>query len=105
MIRIVLAVAFVFSALPAMSQTKKEVSCGLQSDVVDAVQKARLDNVAERDVKAAVLAGDPTWPEKYNNVIPIVTGWVYGLTIKEVKENDLGDVWSELCIQHSPIEE
>ena len=97
--RLILAAAFVACAMPALGQTEKEVSCGYQSQVVAAIQQARIDKIAERDVQKAVLAKDPDWPENYNAAIPLIAPWVYELPMKQVRDNDLGDVWGELCLQ------
>ncbi|WP_299151877.1 hypothetical protein [uncultured Tateyamaria sp.] len=94
-------------ALPALAQDtaetpevdEKVVSCGYQSDVVAAVQQARLERIAERDVPEHVLAQSPAWPEKYNNVIPLITPWVYEQKRKIIRNEDLGAAWSELCLQ------
>ncbi|MEO9648883.1 MAG: hypothetical protein ABJ360_22860 [Roseobacter sp.] len=98
MMRMIFVAAFAFCAGPAFSQTEKEISCGYQADVVGAVQQARLDRVKERNVEKTLLAGDPSWPENFNAAIPLVAPWVYELPIKQVRNNDLGDVWSELCL-------
>jgi hypothetical protein len=99
MLRYVLAAVLAIPALPALSQTEKEVSCGYQADVVDAIQQARLDDIKEQDVKDKILSSDPAWPDNYSNAIPVIAPWVYELPIKQVRNNDLGDVWEELCLQ------
>ena len=97
MMRFVVAATLALAAGPALSQSEKEVSCGYQAEVVDAIQQARLDRVKERDVQKTLLEGAPTWPENYNAAIPLIAPWVYELPMKQVRQNDLGDVWSELC--------
>lgn len=99
MLRLSLAVVLTFSALPAVAQSDKEVSCGYQAQVVAAVQQARLDRVEERSVQKTILESDPEWPANFNNAIPLITPWVYEMPMKDVRENDLSDVWSELCLQ------
>ncbi len=81
------------------TQAEKVESCGYQADVVRAVQKARLDDVAERRVEKTIRDSGPDWPAKYNVVIPLVTPWVYEQPIQQVREKDLGDAWNELCVQ------
>ncbi|MEP2640574.1 hypothetical protein [Roseobacter sp.] len=98
MLRLITAVAFVVAALPAMAQSEKELSCGYQADVVSAVREARLDRVRERKVEETVLAGTPSWPEKFNNAIPLVTPWIYEMSRKEVRNTDLAAVWKDACL-------
>lgn len=98
MLRQTIAAALVIIAMPASSETEKEISCGYQSDVVTAIQQARLDKVKERSVEKAVLDTNPEWPAKFNKTIPLIAPWVYELPIKQVRENDLGDVWNESCM-------
>ena len=85
-------------AAPAMAASAKETDCGYQGAVVAAVQAARIARVGERKVAAHVTDTAPEWPEKYNAVVPLVTPWVYGLKMAEVKSTDLGAVWQEQCL-------
>ena len=98
MIRVLSVVACAAVAAPAVAATAKEKDCGYQGDVVSAVQGARVARVKEREVAAHVADAAPEWPEKYNAVIPLVTPWVYGLTMAEVKSADLGAAWKEQCL-------
>jgi len=93
---LILAAAVVTS--PAFAQDKDE-SCGYQADVVAAIQQARLDRVAEREVSDHILAQSPEWPEQYNNAIPLITPWVYEQKRKVIRNEDLSAAWSELCLQ------
>jgi len=86
-------------ATPALAAETKAESCGYQADVVAAIQKARLDRVAERDVPAAIAATNPTWPENYNNAIPLITPWVYEKKRRIIRDEDLSAAWKELCLQ------
>ncbi|MBY5931536.1 hypothetical protein KUV51_00885 [Tateyamaria omphalii] len=99
MIRFATAAALAFVAAPAFAQETKEESCALQSQVVAAVQQARLDRVKEREVQDHILAQSPTWPEKYNNTIPLIAPWVYEQPRKIIRNESLADAWSELCLQ------
>ena len=99
MLRYSVAVILAVSALPAFAQSEKEISCGYQAEVVAAVQQARLDRVKERDVQDKIVDGTQTWPRKFNAAIPLVTPWVFGLPMDQVRDNDLGEVWDELCLQ------
>lgn len=99
MIRFVVATALTLSAAPVFAQETKEESCTLQAEVVAAVQQARLDRVKEREVQDHILAQGPTWPEKYNNTIPLIAPWVYEQKRRVIRNEDLGTAWSELCLQ------
>lgn len=98
MIRVLSIVAFAAVAAPAGAATKAE-DCGFQSDVVAAVQAARVARVGERKVAQHITDSAPEWPEKYNAVVPLVTPWVYGMKISEVRNADLAAAWSEICLQ------
>ncbi|MEO0765078.1 MAG: hypothetical protein AAFY75_03585 [Pseudomonadota bacterium] len=98
MTRFALILAAAVFATPAFAQDKEE-SCGYQAQVVTAIQQARLERVAERDVRDHILAQSPTWPEKYNNAIPLITPWVYEQQRRVIRDEDLGAGWNELCLQ------
>ena len=98
MMRFALILATTAFATPAFAQDKVE-ACGIQAQVVSAVQQARRDRVGERDVQAHILAQSPDWPERYNNTIPLITPWVYEQKRKIIRNEDLGAVWNELCLQ------
>ena len=83
---------------PAMAQSAKKTDCTYQATVVAAVQQARLNRVRERKVAAHVTA-KATWPAKYNAVIPLVTPWVYESPMRDIRQNNLGEAWLELCLQ------
>lgn len=93
------AIATTCVAAPLIAAETKEQSCEYQAQVVAAIQQARLDKVKERDVAEAIAATSPTWPEAYNNAIPLIAPWVYEQKMKVVREEDLGAAWSELCLQ------
>ena len=84
---------------PALAAETKAESCGYQADVVAAIQKARLDRVAERDVPKAIAATNPTWPANYNNAIPLIAPWVYDKKRSVIRNEDLSAAWKELCLQ------
>jgi tetrahydromethanopterin S-methyltransferase subunit E len=95
----VLAAAFVVaSQSPAGAASKKETDCGHQAAVVSAVQQARLARVSERKVEATVLAGEVTWPERYNAAIPLFAAEVYKLKMRDIKAVDLGAQWKATCL-------
>ena len=93
---IVLSVALA-GAAPAVAASKEE-SCNYQAQVVAAVQNARLNKVRERKVQAHVEA-NATWPAEYNTAIPLVAPWVYEMKMKDVRTQNLGQAWQELCLQ------
>lgn len=97
MLRIAIAAAVL--ATPLAAAETKEQSCEYQSEVVAAIQKARLDRVKERDVPQAVADTAPTWPENYNAAIPLIAPWVYEQKMRDVRKKNLGAVWLELCLQ------
>lgn len=97
--KLVLATALVVSgAVPAVAASKKEKDCGHQAAVVLAIQKARLARVSERKVQEAVLAGEVTWPERYNAAIPLFSAEIYKIKMRDLKKIDLGDQWKEACL-------
>ena len=83
---------------PATAASKKETDCGHQAAVASAVQMARLSGVSERKVEATVLAGEVTWPERYNAAIPLFVAEVYKLKKRDLKAVDLGDQWKAACL-------
>ncbi|WP_146344056.1 hypothetical protein [Falsiphaeobacter marinintestinus] len=97
MIRLALAAAIF--ATPVFAAETKEQSCEYQAQVVAAIQQARLDKVKERNVPEALAATNPTWPENYNNAIPLIAPWVYEQKMKVIREEDLSAAWTELCLQ------
>lgn len=94
-----LAVIAMLLATPLSAAESKEESCRYQSDVVAAIQKARLDRVKERDVPKAIAATNPVWPDNYDAAIPLITPWVYEQKMRDVRNKDLAAAWLELCLQ------
>ena len=86
------------SAAPLMAATDAEIDCTYQADVVTAVRQARIDGVKERAVPQTVQEASPTWPDNYNAVVPLVAPWVYEMKMREVRNNDLGAAWKEMCL-------
>lgn len=82
----------------AQAQTKKETECGYQGDIVAAIQQARMNKVSEKKVPDTVLAGEVTWPERFNAAIPIFTGEIYKLKMRDLRKTDLGKQWLEACL-------
>ncbi len=97
MIRIALALSLL--AAPVLAADDKKTSCDYQADVVAAIQKARLDKVKERNVAKHIAESNPTWPQNYNAAIPIMTPWVYEQKMRDVRNNDLGAAWKDLCLK------
>ncbi|MEL7090316.1 MAG: hypothetical protein AAFN94_01140 [Pseudomonadota bacterium] len=103
MTRFALTVTACLMALPALAEEPetdaKATSCGYQAQVVAAVQQARRDRVAERAVTDHVLAEGTTWPENFNNSIPLIAAWVYEQKRRDIRKKDLSAIWNELCLQ------
>ncbi|AXI45947.1 hypothetical protein C1J03_07875 [Sulfitobacter sp. SK012] len=86
-------------AAPLLAASAKETDCAYQGNVVEAVRQARIARVRERSVPEHIAKTQPTWPEKYNAVIPLVAPWIYEMRMKEVRTTDLQAGWKELCLQ------
>mmetsp|Transcript_22607 Transcript_22607/g.36970 ORF Transcript_22607/g.36970 Transcript_22607/m.36970 type:complete len:101 (-) Transcript_22607:6338-6640(-) len=99
MTRYALTLVAAMLASPALAIENLEEKCGYQAQVVAAIQQARLDRVAERDVPEHLLAASPEWPENYNATIPLITPWVYEQKRRIIRNEDLSAVWNELCLQ------
>lgn len=97
MLRYSLACAIALMAQPAFAQSEKEISCGYQADVVGAIKQARLDRVSERKLREE-LAKTATWPEKYNNIIPIIAPSIYEKKRRDLRNEDLAGWWREQCM-------
>lgn len=95
LIRLTLAAALL--AAPASAADSLADSCRYQAQVVAAIQQARKDRVAERDVPKVIAASNPTWPANYNAAIPLITPWVYEQKMSDIRNADLAAAWSELC--------
>lgn len=85
-------------ALPAVAADTAQESCGYQSEVVAAIQQARLDRVKERNLSETLTAGEPSWPANYNAAIPLIAPWIYDQKMKVIRNDDLGAVWKEQCL-------
>lgn len=94
----VAATLCVFLAMPAWADSEKEQDCRYQSQVAAAVQKARLDGVAERNVERRIVESNPTWPERYNRAIPVLAGAIYQENKSMLRKVDLGAQWMEMCM-------
>ena len=99
MSRLALFIVAATLATPAVAAETKAKSCEYQAMVVSAIQQARLDRVAERDVPEHLLASSPEWPENYNDAIPLIAPWVYEQKRGVLCKEDLGAAWNELCLQ------
>ena len=91
-----LALALMTTAVSA--ETDKEKDCGYQADVAGAVQKARLDGVSEKKVRASIEATNPAWPERYNNAIPVLAAQIYQIKKRNLKKIDLRSEWLGTCL-------
>lgn len=97
MLRFSMVCALALIPLPVLAETEKEISCGYQSEVVAAIKQARLDRVSERKLPQA-LAEKATWPDKYNNIIPIVAPSIYEKKRSELRDEDVAGWWLEQCL-------
>ena len=95
--RVLCAMVLIGAAAPVLAANPED--CGYQSEVVKTVQEARLARVKEREVLAYVAKTAPTWPEAYNNVVPLVTPWIYEMKMGEIRKADLGAAWNEMCLK------
>lgn len=98
LVSVALVVTLVGASAPVFAATAAEKDCAFQADVVNAVRQARIDRIKERKVPAHVATTAPAWPEKYNAVVPLVAPWVYEMKMRDVKANDLGAAWKEMCL-------
>lgn len=97
---ILVAATVAVIAGPTLAQrVDKATDCGYQAQVVAAVQQARKDRVGERQVQQHV-AQRATWPENYNNAIPLIAGWLYGsdVSMRDIRNEDFAAAWKELCL-------
>ncbi len=94
----IIAGGFLAMAAPVSAASDAEIDCAYQADVVSAVRQARIERVKERKVPEYVQAMAPTWPEKYNAVVPLVAPWVYEMKMRDLKSSDLGAAWKEMCL-------
>ncbi|MEM1352646.1 MAG: hypothetical protein AAGF27_09885 [Pseudomonadota bacterium] len=90
----------IFLAAPALAQDEREESCGYQGQVASAIREARLDGVKENRVESEILSGNPGWPATYNRSIPVLAGWVYQIDRKLLRDNDVGALWRQQCIDN-----
>ncbi|MAC77635.1 MAG: hypothetical protein CML66_06185 [Rhodobacteraceae bacterium] len=93
-----LALGFSMATAAQADEVTKEDYCAETAKVVGAIQQARLDRVDERDVREAILASDPEWPDNYDNAIVQLAPWVYQQKRRDLRKNDLSAVWSEQCL-------
>ncbi|MCL6284755.1 hypothetical protein M3P21_14555 [Ruegeria sp. 2012CJ41-6] len=87
-------------ATQALAKETKEQSCGYQAQVIQAIQKARLDRVKEADVAATIAASNPTWPAKYSAAIPQFVPWVYSQKKRDLRKTDLGAQLQVQCLEN-----
>ena len=83
--------------LSVQAQSKQE-DCGYQGQVAKAIQDARLARVKEGDVASHIAAQSPSWPDKYNTAIPLMTPWVYEQRMRDLRREDLGVLWTTMCM-------
>lgn len=85
-------------ATQAPAALGKEDSCNYQGQVMAAVQQARLDRVSEEDVQETLLAANPDWPAQFSNAIPQLAAHVYTIKRRDLRKNDLGEIFEAQCL-------
>lgn len=95
---VIAAILLTAAAVPAAGQSEKETDCRYQAQVAAAVQQARLDGVPERDLARTIAAGNPGWPDRYNNAIPVLAGEIYKVKKRDLRKVDLGAQWLQMCM-------
>ncbi len=96
----ILPLTLILTATGVSAQSKKEQDCGYQADVAGAVQKARLDGVSEKKVRAAIEASNPAWPDRYSNAIPVFAAQIYQIKKRDLKKIDLRAEWMDTCMKN-----
>lgn len=97
-VRFAVAVAVMLGAAPINAQSKQE-ACGLQGQVVGAIQKARLDRVRRDDVVPTLVAANPDW-EKMSEAMPQMVEWVYSLRRRDLRKVELGPAAEAQCLEN-----
>ena len=46
------------------------------------------------------LLAKPSWPDQYNNAIPLFAAQIYQLKKKDLKNADLGKEWMNTCMSN-----
>lgn len=96
--RLALAATLALTALPLHAQSKTE-ACGLQGEVVGAIQQARLDRVRRDAVVPTLVAANPEW-EKMSQAMPQMVEWVYSLKRRDLKKVELGKAAEAQCLEN-----
>ncbi len=96
--RFALSCVFALGALPAAAQSKTE-ACGLQGEVVGAIQQARLDRVRRDAVVPTLVEANPEW-QKMSDAMPQMVEWVYSLKRRDLKKVELGKVTEAQCLEN-----
>lgn len=96
----ILPLTLVLTASTALAQSEKEIDCGYQADVAGAVQQARLDGVSEKNVREQIESGNPAWPDRYSNAIPVFAAQIYQIKKRDLKKIDLRTEWLGTCLNN-----
>ena len=86
-------------AAPAHAVSKKK-DCSYQAAVVKTVQNARLAGIPMDQVQDYIVKAKPSWPDQYNNAIPLFAAQIYQLKKKDLKNADLGKEWMNTCMSN-----
>jgi hypothetical protein len=101
MIRKLMAVGFaalIAGPGPAQTQAQKEAECAFQAGLIGAVQSARLARWDKDEVPARLMQMNPTWPAGVADALPALTDYVYGLRMRDLRQNDLKEATRETCL-------
>ena len=96
--RIALVAVLSCCAVPVAAQSKDEV-CGLQGEVVGAIQQARLDRVKREEVVPTLVGANPGW-ERMSDAMPQMIEWVYSLKRRDLRNADLGVAAETQCLDN-----
>ncbi|MEO0389390.1 MAG: hypothetical protein AAF218_00470 [Pseudomonadota bacterium] len=99
MIRTALIAALTLSALPAWADEKTDV-CERQSQVVGAIQQARLDRVPQAKVIPNLMEANPNLPGQLESALPALVGWMYDQRMRDLRNTDLAATSKQQCLDN-----
>lgn len=86
-------------ATPGMAADKETV-CRTQGELMGVIQQARLDNVREANLTAAVAEARPDFSQKVLATVPNVGGFVYDMRKRDLRKVNLADVTRQQCLDN-----
>lgn len=96
---VLLSICLVLPAAGVLAQSKEE-TCGLQAEVVSAIQKARLDKMRKGTVVETLMKANPDWPEAMAGAMPGLVDFVYDLRMRDLRKTDLGASSRQQCVDN-----